>query len=176
MPPAPLPAPPSAAAFAFTYPPPAVGVHALHEDRVHVPVGCPLVPSLAYLEWDIPAAPAQPSAPRYQLIGEILAAIPVEWTGATRHGFYTEDVVEYELDATCLSAAAFEIAKSGVFGNVFDSSKKFLADIATRNYDLSAAALKPTHFVATDPYVGPAALDVFHETSIRDLIEEGRRL
>ena len=70
MPPAPLPAPPSAAAFSVTYPPPAVGVHALHEDRAHVPVGCPLVPSLAYLEWDIPAAPAQPSAPRYQLAGE----------------------------------------------------------------------------------------------------------
>ena len=89
MPPAPLPAPPSAAAFSVTYPPPAVGVHALHEDRAHVPVGCPLVPSLAYLEWDIPAAPAQPSAPRYQLIGEILAAMPVEWTGATRHGFFS---------------------------------------------------------------------------------------
>ena len=60
-------------------------------------------------------------------------------------------MVEYQLDATYLSAAALEIAKSGVFGNVFDSSKKFLADLATRNYDLSAAALKPTHFVATDP-------------------------
>ena len=176
MPPAPLPAPPSAAAFAVTFPPPAVGVHALHEDRAEVPIGCPLIAALAYIEWDLPAAPAQPSAPRYQLAGEILAAVPVEWTAAARHGFYTEDVVEYELDATYLSAAAFEIAKSGVFGNVFDSSKKFLADIATRNYDLSAAALKPAHFVATDPYAGPAALDVFHETSIRDLIEEGRRL
>ena len=62
---------------------------------------------------------------------------------------------KFELDATYLSAAALEIAKSGVFGKVFDSSKKFLADLATRNCDLSAAALKPAHFVATDPYAGP---------------------
>ena len=80
----------------------------MHEDRAEVPIGCPLIAALAYIEWDLPAAPAQPSAPRYQLAGEILAAVPVHWSAATRHGFYLEDVVEYQLDATYLSVAALE--------------------------------------------------------------------
>ena len=99
----------------------------MHEDRAEVPIGCPLIAALAYIEWDLPAAPAQPSPPRYQLTGELLAAVPVDWSAATRHGFYQTDVIEHELDSNYLSTVAFEIAKSGVFRDVFDSSKAFLA-------------------------------------------------
>ena len=97
---------------------PAAGFHALHEDRWETSRANPMVSSLPFIDWDTPAAPARPSAPRYQVQGVILATLDRKDDAASRHGFYTLDPIEYEYGHVAASAASLLLAQGGIFRKV----------------------------------------------------------
>ena len=172
-------APPRAAADTRLLIPgmPAGGLHALHEDRWDTARHNPMVRSLPFIDWEKPAAPALFSGPRYQLQGVLLATLQAKDDSDSRHNFYTKDVIGFEYGDAAASAVAHVLHAAGVFDQVYANRPAFLDAVgAHAGLDLSPVALDPSHFVATEAYAGPVHMDYLHEMSVRDLLDEGKRL
>lgn len=156
---------------------PAGGLHALHEDRWDTARHNPMVKALPFIDWDKPAAPSPFSGPRYQLQGVLLATLQAKDDSASRHNFYTIDVIGFEYGDVAASAVAHVLNAAGVFDRVYANRPAFLDAVgAHAGLDLAPVALDPSHFVATEAYAGPAHMDYLHEMSVRDLLDEGKRL
>ena len=155
---------------------PAGGLHSLHEDRWESPRNNPMLTSIAkFVDVDMPAAPALPSAPRHQLQGCLLGPLQRKDDAAARHGLYLIDPIEYGYGWVAASAVAHELNAAGIWSTVYDSRHELNAAIIAKGVDLSRVALDPADFVANEPYVGPVHMDFMHETSVRDILDEGAR-
>ena len=129
-----------------------------------------------FVDVDMPAAPALPSAPRHQLQGCLLGPLQRKDDAAARHGLYLIDPIEYGYGWVAASAVAHELNAAGIWSTVYESRHELNAAIIAKGVDLSRVALDPADFVANEPYVGPVHTDFMHETSIRDILDEGAKL
>ena len=155
---------------------PAGGFHSLHEDQWQTARGNPMVNSLPFISWTLPAAPAMATAPAFELQGCLLAPLQHKDDGEARHAFYTMDPIEYQVGHVHLSAVAHAMGQLRIFERVYATRTDFLKACRDHSEPLAAVMIEPSHFVSMDPYTGPPYMDFLHETSIRDIFFEGRRL
>jgi hypothetical protein len=130
------------------------------EARWTVPAASPLVTSLLFISWDIPAAPARPGAARSHLAAALLVGTRPP-ASAALNVFKTQEFLTHEGAHDKASALFHQLDVVGAFNVVYQKWEQWVAAIPglwAKLADPALVRLPADFFVEHEPYAARAAV------------------